>query len=77
MTVEEGFRFFTKSPGVNMGDGWSAAPSGKRPQVYDVTLDFIDGGVEHSKAIWQADLSTKKVIYRNKYAKAFSWIPKD
>jgi hypothetical protein len=75
-TVEDGVRFYFKSPGIGMGNGWSAAPAGK--DTYNVILDFINtvGGKEqHDRAMWDVNVITKKVLYRNKNAKNFSWIP--
>jgi hypothetical protein len=76
MNVEDGVDFYSRAPGVRMGDGWSATPTAN--DSFNVALDFIDGdkGKEsHQKAIWEVNLVTKKVLYRNKSAKAFSWIP--
>jgi hypothetical protein len=81
-TVEGGVMHYFKSPvmspgdGIRMGQGWSAEPkSEKSDRVYEVRLDFINGKAGSTQAIWEADLETKKVLYRNKYAKYFSWIP--
>lgn len=76
MNVEDGVQFYFGTPGVRMGDGWSATPTAK--DSFNVVLDFINGdsGKErHDKAIWEVNLVTRKVLYRNKYAKDFSWIP--
>jgi hypothetical protein len=77
MTVEEGFEQFCRE-GIRIGNGWSATPTGTAS--FNVALDFINTiGVkeEHDSAIWEVNLLTKQVLYRNKYAKDFSWIPKD
>jgi len=74
-TVENGFNFYMKDPAIRMGSGWSARPSDTGE--YTVVLSFIDGKAGPAEAIWTADLKTGKVQYRNKAAKAFSWIPKD
>jgi hypothetical protein len=74
-TVENGFNFYMKDPEIRMGSGWSARPSDTGE--YTVVLSFMDGKAGPTDAIWTADLRTGKVQYRNKAAKAFSWIPKD
>ena len=77
-TVEGGALFYFKAPGTRMGNGWSATPISE--DTYNVSLDFINtvGNKEqHDSALWEVNLATKKVLYRNKYAKGFSWIPKD
>jgi hypothetical protein len=78
-TVEGGVRYyFSVGPGIRMGNGWSATSTSK--DAFNVALDFINTvgtKEEHDSAIWEANLATKKVLYRNKNAKGFSWIPKD
>ena len=32
---------------------------------------------QHDTALWEVNIMTNKVMYRNKYAKGFSWVPKD
>lgn len=73
-TVEEGISFHTKMGGIYMGNGWSARPTDTGE--YIVVFSFRDG-TGLTDAIWTADLRSGKVQYRNKNAKAFSWIPKD
>ena len=73
--VQENIDLFMKSPGLSLGKGWSAkAEQGK---TYVVTFDFKDGKAGPAQAVWSADLETKKVQHVNKYAKIFSWTPKD
>jgi hypothetical protein len=51
-------------PGVRMGSGWSATPSGDGSYV--VSLDFINTVAEreqHEKALWEANIATKTVLY--------------
>lgn len=77
-TVESGALFYFKAPGIRMGNGWSAKPIGQNS--YRVSLDFISvvkGTEQHDSALWDVNLGTKNVLYRNKAAKWFSWIPKD
>jgi hypothetical protein len=77
-TIENGVRFYFKLPGLRMGNGWGATSAGK--DRFNVALDFINtvGAKEqHDSALWEVNVVTKKVLYRNKYAKGFSWIPKD
>jgi hypothetical protein len=75
MNVEDGVQFFFRPPaqGVRMGDGWSATPIAN--DSFNVVLDFINGDSGNDKAIWEVNLVTRRVLYRNKNAKAFSWIP--
>lgn len=73
MTVEDGFAFYRKDPEIRLGSGWSASPS--EGNTFLVSLGFIDGKAGEEHAIWSVDLSTRKVKYVNKAAKAFSWIP--
>jgi hypothetical protein len=73
MTVEDGFAFYRKDPEIRLGSGWSASPS--EGNTFLVSLSFINGPAGEDHAIWSVDLSTKKVKYINKAAKAFSWIP--
>jgi hypothetical protein len=73
MTVEDGFAFYRKDPEIRLGTGWSAAQSDGNNFL--VTLVFINGKMGEAQAIWSVDMSTKKVKYINKAAKAFSWIP--
>jgi hypothetical protein len=77
MNVEDGVQFYFGAPGIRMGDGWSATPTAN--DTFNVVLDFINGdgkGKEsHDKAMWEVNLVTRKVLYRTKYAKDFSWIP--
>ena len=75
MNVEDGFKFFCGSPGIRNGEGWAAEK--QDDGSFNVILDFINGEMGHEKAIWNTNLKTKRVIYRNKNAKYFSWIPKD
>lgn len=78
MSVEDGFQFYCRAPGIRVGSGWSATLTAK--DSFNVVLDFIDGtGVNehHETALWEVNVATKTVLYRNKSAKAFSWIPKD
>jgi hypothetical protein len=78
-TVEGGIRYyFSAGPSIRMGNGWSATLTAK--DSFTVVLDFVNtvGTTEqHDVAIWEANLVTKKVLYRNKNAKGFSWIPRD
>jgi hypothetical protein len=63
----------------------TAAPDYRCPSNDDYTLrrgalDFVNtvGGKEqHDTAMWDVNVVTKKVLYRNKNAKYFSWIPSD
>lgn len=73
MTVEDGFAFYRKDPEIRLGSGWSATPS--EGNTFLVSLSFINGTAGEDHAIWSVDLSTRKVKYINKAAKAFSWIP--
>lgn len=77
MNVEDGVQFYFRMPGNRMGDGWSATPTAN--DSFNVVLDFINsdgkGKEWHDKAMWEVNLVTRKVLYRNKYAKGFSWIP--
>jgi len=74
MNVADGFQFFcSPGTGVKAGDGWSAIWTGDG--TVDVLLDFVNGNLGHQKAIWEVNLVTKGVRYRNKNAKYFSWIP--
>jgi hypothetical protein len=75
MSVNDGFQFYCTAPGVRMGDGWSAVSIGR--DTFNVLLDFIDGVGQghHEKAMWEVNLTTKQVLYRNKFAKDFSWVP--
>jgi hypothetical protein len=76
MNVEDGVQFYFRSPGIRMGNGWSARPTTK--DSFNVVLDFINtvgAKEEHDTAMWEVNVVTKKVLYRNKYAKNFSWIP--
>lgn len=79
MNVEAGFNYFHEYAGgnsVHMGNGWSATPTGN--DTYNVVLDFINvvaGKEEHDTALWEVNVVTKEVLYRNKYAKYFSFIP--
>jgi len=75
-TIEGGVTYYLGFPGIRMGTGWSAEPLSNNN--YRVVLDFINtvgSQEEHASAIWDVDMRTKKVLYRNKYAKNFSWIP--
>lgn len=74
MNVEDGFKFY-HTPEIRDGDGWQAEK--QSDGSFNVILDFINGNMGYEKAIWNANLKTKRVIYRNKYAKDFSWIPKE
>jgi len=78
MNVEDGASFYFRAPGIRMGDGWSATPTAN-DNTFNVVLDFINsdgkGKEWHDKAMWEVNLVTKKVLYRNKSAKGFSWIP--
>jgi hypothetical protein len=73
MTVADGFSFYTKDPEIRVGSGWSAHQS--EGNTFLVSLSFIDGKVGEDHAVWSVDLSSRKVKYVNKAAKAFSWIP--
>jgi hypothetical protein len=80
MNVEDGIRYFFDYAGGNrvirIGNGWSATPTGK--DTYNVVLDFIQivgGNERHDTAMWEVNVVTKEVLYRNKYAKYFSYIP--
>jgi hypothetical protein len=77
MNVEDGAHFYFTAPGNRMGDGWSAMPIADN--AYSVFLDFVNsdgkGKEWHERATWEVNLTTRKVLYRNKSAKAFSWIP--
>lgn len=77
MNVEDGAHFYFTAPGNRMGDGWSATQISDK--TYNVFLDFINsdgrGKEWHDKAMWEINLATGTVLYRNKYAKGFSWIP--
>lgn len=73
MTVEDRFAFYRKDPEIRLGTGRSAAQSDGN--TFLVTLSFVNGKIGEAHAIWSVDLSTKKVKYVNKAAKAFSWIP--
>lgn len=64
---------YTTSPGVKVGNGWSAKETG--PNTYDVSFDFIDGGLGEEQALWRADLKSGQVKYVNENAKRFSWAP--
>ena len=48
-------------------------------ESFNVVLDFVNsdgkGKEWHDKALWEVNLVTRKVLYRTKFAKAFSWIP--
>lgn len=75
-TVEGGVAYYFGFSGIRMGTGWSAERLSNNN--YRVVLDFIDTvgtQEEHASAIWDVDMNTKKVLYRNKYAKNFSWVP--
>ena len=75
-TVEGGTKFYFGDSGIRMGTGWSATETGNN--TFTVALDFINkvGGTDqHDTAIWEVNTVTRKVLYRNKYAKNFSWIP--
>jgi len=77
MNVEDGVNWYCNSPGTRMGDGWSTTRVGGN--TYSVVVDFIDsdgrGNEWHAKAMWEVNLDTGNVMYRNKYAKGFSWVP--
>jgi len=81
MNVEEGSQFYFSTPGIRMGHGWTATKTANG--TFNVILDFIDTEdlpnrrtqESHQQAMWEVNLVTQKVLYRNKYAKSFSWIP--
>lgn len=77
MNVNDGFEWYCSlGMGTSVGDGWSAKKIGN--DTYRVSLDFLNkvaGNWQHDKAIWDVNLRTKKVLYRNMYSKGFSWIP--
>jgi len=78
MNVEDSVQWYLDIPGIRMGNGWSATPITKT--TFSVSLDFIETvGVkeQHGTAIWEVNLVTKQVLYRNSHAKGFSWVPKD
>jgi hypothetical protein len=65
---------FMMSPGTGMtqNKGWSARQDGDH---YLVSFDFNNGAQGEEQAIWSVDMTSKKVAYVNKSAKALSWIP--
>lgn len=71
--IQQNVQLFMKTPGLSVGKGWSAKL--QEENTYLVTLDFINGQLGPSQAIWSADVVTKKVQYINKYAKDMSWVP--
>jgi hypothetical protein len=77
MNVEDGVLYYFGFPGIRMGTGWSATQTADN--TFNVVLDAINsdgkGKEWHEKAIWEVNVVTKKVLYRTKMAKAFSWIP--
>jgi hypothetical protein len=75
-TVEGGVNYYFLFPGIRTGNGWSATQTG--PNTFNVTVDFVNavnGQEQHESAAWEVNTATKKVLYRNKNAKRFSWIP--
>lgn len=73
--IQENITWALQPPGTSPGNGWSA--KAEKGKTYLVAFDFIDGKAGHTQAIWSADMGTKKVQYINKYAKIFSWSPKN
>jgi len=75
-TVEGGLNYYFRFPGIRAGNGWSATQTA--PSTFNVSVDFVNtvnGQEQHESAVWEVNTVTKKVLYRNKNAKRFSWIP--
>jgi hypothetical protein len=60
-----------KFPGMRPSAGWSAKHDSSTK--YTVFFSFINGELGEDKAIWEVDITTKKVRYVNKNAKNLSW----
>jgi hypothetical protein len=66
--------FLKPGTGITMGSGWKAIAKGSN--IYEVQLGICDAAND-GPAIWQADLSSRKVRYINKVAKDMSYLPPD
>ncbi len=67
--------FMETSSEITPNKGWSATR--KSGSVFTVSYDFNDGKVGESQAMWEVDVTSKRVKYINKNGMYFSWVPKD
>jgi hypothetical protein len=73
LDVEHCVQFFMGTSGLTPNKGWIASP--KTGSVYTVSYDFIDGRAGAAQAMWEVDLSSKKVRYINKRGMFLSFVP--
>jgi hypothetical protein len=71
--IQANIDLYMSSPGLRAGTEWTA--KAKSATVFEVSYDFINGGLGETQAIWTANIASGEVKYLNKDAKMFSWTP--